>query len=140
MAAFNAKLVTVSGTFSGKTTQPIRPNSQSFPNMGALDGAIYSAVVSGGLSGTIGVNVLGYVGATTYYVAGLTNISAVGKYVLYPFGYTNTGAAVVPSTAYGPNDLHRIDTLVPGSLVTIEAVNGGGVSTTVVFSAAAWSR
>ena len=105
--------------------------------MGAIDKTVYTAVVTGGVSGSFGVNAIGHVGGTTFYLAGVSAVTAAGKYVLFPFGYTHFGTGAIIHLG---GNLNRIDNVIPASQISYEAVNAAGISALVTVSAAVWSR
>lgn len=132
---FNAVIATQTVVFRGTSQVKVETANVQFPNMRALAGAAYVLNVTGGVSGAFGVVVMGQVGGYTVSLAGVTNISSVGNYVLYPFGYTtsgvgNLGGAGIPLEP-------RIDQIVPPYSVLFQGNSGtAGISATLTVSAA----
>ena len=94
MASYNGLVSTL--TLNGSTV------SQTMGNTGQLVGAIVASVPSkffphgqfainvAGISGTVGVQILGGVGGATYVIAGRTNISAAGGFPIPLITYVGT--------------------------------------------------
>lgn len=65
----------------------------------------FAVTLTQGVSGIIGINVVGSVGGATYNIAGRTNISAVGSYPLPYYSYVGTSGTPyinpgIPRPAY----------------------------------------
>ena len=131
---FNSIIADQRVIFRGSSTVGI--STSTMPNFRAITGAVYAVNVTGGISGSFGVAVLGNLGGVTYHLAGLTSLAA-GTFVLYPATYTAAGAL---------NDLETVDTvalrtydqLIPPQSVIFESAgvaNTLGVSATIEVSA-----
>lgn len=122
--------------FRGTSTVDVKPTSPNFPNVRCIGNAVYVARVSGGISGSFGVTVLGRVGefaGSTVALAGITGIAAVGTYVLFPYGYSASG---VGSLNDSPILAQRIDNVVPPSHVAFQSgIATAGISATINVAA-----
>ena len=137
MARFwNGTLATQTVTFRGTSTIQVLGGG-GLPNFRDITDAKYSVVVSGGVSGSFGVHVLGFVGNTTHMLAGLTAITAAGARVLYPIGYSTTGVQNVPGTVVlSLADMNHLDMSIPPSHVVFQSgVATAGISATITVGA-----
>jgi hypothetical protein len=127
---FNQIIATQTVAFRGLSQVGVRTGNINYPNSRTITGAVYSLLVTGGISGTFGVNVVGIIGGATYTIAGVTAITAAGSYILYPVGYSSTGAGgAVGAVSAGVNAIHRIDHIVPPYYVGFQsAVATVGIS------------
>ena len=125
--------------FRGTSAISIVDTAPGFPNFRAITGAAYAVNVSGGVSGSFGVHVLGSIGGTTYTLAGLTTLAA-GSFVLYPTFWTNAGAQSATETALTIAS-NRIDQIVPPSVVVFQSATAtAGISATITVSAALYAN
>lgn len=111
-----------------------------------LTKSVYVARVTGGVSGSFGVTVLGQIGmhgsaaipngvvaGTTVAIAGITAIGAAGTYVLFPYNYGIDGKGVI---GYTTNLVYTIDQSTPPSAVAFESgVGTAGISAHIVVNA-----
>ena len=128
---FNAIIAVQTANWRGSSVVTVRGTTAlSAQNVRAIAGACYGLKVSGGVSGTFGVFALGYVGGSTYVLAGVTNVTAAGNYIFYPVGYSSTGAPGVPGDIQSSvSILNRIDQIVPPSHIVFQsAVATVGIS------------
>lgn len=132
---WNATLATQNVAFRGTSQVSIKTSFTAFPDVRSITQARYAVNVTGGVSGSFGVLVLGHVGGFTVHLAGNTAISAIGTYVLYPIGYTGGGAqpGVIMSTISTPplSDVLTLVDVVPPSLVHFQS----GVATAGISAA-----
>ncbi len=132
---FNAIIADQAVEFTGVTSISI-PTSL-MPNFRAITGSAYGVNVTGGVSGTFGVYVIGSIGGSTYTIAGLTTVAA-GTQILYPAQYENDGSESLLETIVGVTTT-RLDQLVPPSRVVFEVTGGDadatGVSANITVSA-----
>ena len=131
---FNAIIADQRVIFRGSSTVGI--STSTMPHYRAITGAVYGVQVTGGISGSFGVEIQGVIGEANYVIAGLSTLVA-GAFVLYPATYAAAGAL---------NDLEVVDTvalrtydqLVPPSSVVFSAAgaaNALGISATITVSA-----
>ena len=133
---WNSTIATQTVAFRGTSSVEVRDISTAFPNLRVVSGAVYGLNVAGGVSGSFGVHVVGMVGGFTYTIAGLTAISAVGNYILYPTGYSSTGALQGVGTGLPLSDANRIDQTVPPVSVNFQSgVATAGISANCTVSA-----
>jgi hypothetical protein len=127
---WNGTLATQTVAFRGTSTVAVLNTTTSAPNFRAISGAAYSLVVAGGISGSFGVHILGYAGNTTFVLAGVTAISTAGNRILYPVGYSSTGAAgAVGAILLSTVDINRIDQdITPTHVVFQSGVATVGIS------------
>ena len=131
---FNAIIADQRVIFRGSSSVGI--STSTMPSFRSITGAVYGVNITGGISGSFGVHVVGSVGGTTYIVAGLTTLGA-GSFILYPAQYETSGAMSDLETTTGLTT-HRYDNLIPPSLVVFEAggaANAIGISATIEVSA-----
>lgn len=131
---FNAIIATQTDHFRGTSGIQIKDEVPNWPNYRSIAGAAYAVSVTGGVSGSFGVHIIGSLGGSTYTLAGLTSLAA-GNFVLYPTAYTAAGAE--PDTeavkSIATNEIHNI---VPPSVVVFQsAVATVGISATITVSA-----
>ena len=133
---WNGTLATQTVVFRGTSTIQVL-GGNGMPNFRNISDARYSVIVSGGVSGSFGVHVLGFVGTTTYMIAGLTALTAAGARILYPVGYSTTGVQNVPGTVVlSKGDMHLIDMTIPPSHVVFQSgVATAGISATIAIGA-----
>jgi len=75
-------------------------------------------------------------GNSTVVLAGVTQLSGVGTYVLYPVGYSSTGLAGAVGAVGNVGDLNRLDWTVPPTAVIFQSgVATAGISTTMTVNA-----
>jgi hypothetical protein len=139
---WNAVIATQTVAFRGTSSVGVKAFSTALPQVRALGDAVYGVKVAGGISGTFGVFVVGYVGGTTYVLAGVTNITAAGNYILYPVGYSSTGAPGIPGDVQASvAGIHRLDRVVPPSHVAFQsAVATVGISASCTVSAVMYAH
>lgn len=104
----------------GTSSFSIFSEVEDFPSLRVITGAAYTLRVTGGVSGTFGVVVVGNIGGSTVNLAGLTAITAAGTYVMFPVGYSSTGAG----NAIGGVQVsmfHRLDQLIQPSVVALQS-------------------
>ena len=136
---WNGTIATQTVAFRGLSQVFVRSTNSTFPNHRTITDAVYSMVVTGGISGTFGVNVVGHLGSAsgaTFIIAGLTALTAAGNYILFPFGYSSTGAGLL---AYAPSkeSLVTLDKIVPPTYVGFQsAVATVGISANCTVSVA----
>ena len=138
---FNSIIATQSVIFRGTSVIDILSTTTALPVFRAIAGSAYAVTLSGGQSGTFGVVVKGSLGGTTYTIAGVTALTAVGNFMLYPTTYDEDGAEELQSTAITVAG-HRIDQIVPPSTVEFSVAgiaNTLGVSTVATVSAVLYS-
>ena len=134
---WNGTLATQTVAFRGSSVVSVLNTTTAAPNFRTISRAVYALNVAGGVSGTFGVNIQALVGGITFVVAGLTAITAVGNYILYPCGYSSTGAfmgagAVLTSLA----DVHTIVNYLPPIRVAFESVTAtAGISANCTVNA-----
>jgi hypothetical protein len=106
-------------------------------NFRTISRAAYTLVVTGGVSGSFGSHILGYLGNTTIVLAGVTGVGAVGTFVMYPVGYSSTGAqGAVGAVSSGVKDINRLDWTVPPTAVVFQSgVATAGISATCTVNA-----
>ena len=123
--------------FRGTSRVNVMEAGAGAQNFRTISRAVYSLTVTGGVSGSFGAHILGYVGNTTVVVAGLTSISAVGSYIMYPVGYSSTGAqGLVGAVSLGVNAINRLDWTVPPTAVVFQSgVATAGISATCSVAA-----
>lgn len=134
---WNSPIATQTVVWRGTSTVETLDISNAFPAARALNQAIYGLNITGGVSGNFSVAVVGHVGGYTYHLAGLTNISAAGSYILYPAVYGPTGG-ISGTFAVGANlgDAQRLDWTVPPARVHFIANTGtAGISASCTVSA-----
>ena len=70
-------------------------------------------------------------------LAGVTAVGAVGTFVMYPVGYSSTGAqGAVGAVSTGVNAINRLDwTVAPTSVVFQSGVATAGISATCTVNA-----
>jgi len=131
---FNAIIADQRVIFRGSSTVGI--STSTLMNFRSISGAVYVANVTGGVSGSFGVNVLGRVGGITRHLAGVSAIGA-GVHVLYPATYAAAGTLNAIETALAAAT-HRLDQTVVPTEVLFEAggaANAIGISATISVSA-----
>lgn len=149
---WSGRIAGQSAHFRGTSFVGIKAQAPEFPNTKSLAGAVYVARVTGGVSGSFSVHVLGMIGkhgtaalpnsdisnvGTTVCIAGVTGVAAAGTYILVPYGYSANGVPVLADAAVG---MHTIDEVVPPALVAFEPTTGAavGISAHVLVSACLW--
>lgn len=130
-------LATQTVAFRGTSRVDIMSAGAGSQNFRTISSAAYSLAVTGGVSGSFGAHILGYLGNTTAVLSGVTAISAVGTYILYPVGYSSTGAqGAVGAVSAGVNAINRIDNVVPPTAVIFQSgVATAGISASCTVSA-----
>ena len=104
--------------FRGVSNVSVRTTATEMPAFRSLQSARYFLEVAGGISDTIDVAVIGrQYNGTTFALAGLLTINAVGKYVLYPATYSSAGAQNALETAIALAN-HQIVDVFPPSYVS----------------------
>ena len=136
---WSGRLATQTAHFRGVSTVNVLTTATAMPQFRMITAAVYDLVVTGGVSGSFGVQVLGQVNGTTYIIAGLTAVTAAGKKIMYPVGYSSTGAAYVPGAANagaGSEDINRLDMILPPFQVAFESgVATAGISASCTVNA-----
>lgn len=134
---WNGQLATQTVVFRGTSRVDVMSAGAGSQNFRTISRAAYSLVVTGGVSGSFGAHILGYLGNTTAVLAGVTAVSAVGTYVLYPVGYSSTGAqGAVGAVSSGVKDINRLDWTVPPTAVVFQSgVATSGISANCTVSA-----
>jgi hypothetical protein len=134
MNTFNGIIATQTDHFRGTSTISIMGQVPNFPHFKCVDDALYAMEITGGVSGSFGVLVMGNIGGTTYILAGLTSITAAGKYMITPFMYDADGGedtieTTITTTRVQPH------ALVPPSSVSVQSgVATHGISATITVS------
>lgn len=133
---WNGILATQTAPFRGTSTIVIAQTA-GYPMFRHITDARYTAVVSGGISGSFAVLVTGLVGTTAYTIAGMTNISTARNAVLFPAGYTSSGGTIDSlATARIATDLHRLDLICPPYSVQFQSnVATAGISASISVEA-----
>lgn len=152
MAQWVGRIAGQSVHFRGTSTvgvQDIATPGRVFSNR-ALSSAVYVARVTGGVSGSFGITVIGKLGShgsaalpnpgiasgTTFALAGVTGIGAAGNFVLFPYNYGIDGKGVLGVTAGTGDLLYRIDQTLPPTNVAFESgVTTAGISAHCIVSA-----
>jgi hypothetical protein len=122
---WNGTLATQVVPFRGSSTVDILAAGTAGTNFRTISGAVYALNVAGGVSGSFGAHILGMVGGVTFMVAGNTAISAVGNYIMYPTGYSHTGALQGLGSFIDQGAANRIINFVP----PVKVVFQSGVAT-----------
>jgi len=134
---FNGIIATQTDHFAGVSTVDVRgkvPNMQGFRS---LSNSVYGVEVTGGVSGTFGVFVIGSVGGATYVIAGSSARTAAGSTILYPATYDADGVLNAPETNKAVTT-QEINYFVPPTHVVFSgasAANNFGVSAAITVSA-----
>ena len=76
---WNGTLATQTVVFRGTSRVDVMSAGAGSQNFRTISRAAYLLNVAGGVSGSFGAHILGYVGNTTFVIAGLTAVSAVGN-------------------------------------------------------------
>lgn len=127
-------IATQTVAFRGTSQVQARATATTLPSSPVLDKAIYSLNVAGGISGSFGVHVIGWVAGASYILAGITACNAAGRYILYPVGYSSSGlGTLVGATTIPPvgalGDIFTLDQTVPPSYVIFQSgVATAGIS------------
>lgn len=138
---WSGPIATQTVTFRGTSQIGVKSTSPNFPGSRALVDAKYALVVSGGVSGNFSCVVAGNIGGTTHLIAGITAVTAAGKYILFPVGYSSNGAVsaippVAASIGGGLGDMNRLDGILAPSYVYLIANTGtAGISANCTISA-----
>lgn len=138
---WSGPIATQTVTFRGTSAIGVKATSVNFPGTRAIINASYGLNVTGGVSGNFSCVVAGNIGGTTYLLAGITAVTAAGKYILFPVGYSSNGAVsaippVAASVGGGLGDMMRLDQTVPPSYVYLIANTGtAGISANCTVSA-----
>ena len=134
---WNGTLATQVVAFRGTSRTDIMVAGAGAQNFRTISRAAYSMAVTGGISGSFGAHILGYLGNTTIVISGVTAISAAGTYVFYPVGYSSTGAAgAVGAIALGVDSINRLDWTVPPTAVIFQSgIATAGISANCTVSA-----
>lgn len=128
---WNAAIASQTVHFRGTSAVGVRAFANQIPHSRALVGTRYSLQVTGGVSGSFGAHVVAAVGGATVVVAGLTNISAAGNYVLTPVGFSASGAAINGTFGGLPamDTYLRLDEIAPPLTVAFQSgVATAGIS------------
>jgi hypothetical protein len=134
---WNGTLATQTVHFRGTSAVSVLNTSTAQPNLRTLSSAAYCLQVTGGVSGSFGCHILGRVGGVTVITAGVTGVGAAGNYVLYPIGYSSTGAAAAVGAVGGLGDFHRVDQILPPQTVVFQSgIATAGISATLALHAA----
>ena len=134
---WNAVLATQTVAFRGISQHDTKFTASEFPSIRAVENAVYGLRVAGGVSGSFGVLVLGMIGGFTYFLAGITAVSAAGSYVIRPMGYSSNGAALaVPTTESNEVQYQLTNILPPSQVVFQSGVTTAGISANCTVSAA----
>ncbi len=137
---FNAIIADQRVIFRGSSTVGI--STSTMPNFRAITGAAYAVNVTGGISGSFGVMVLGQLGGITYHLAGLTSLAA-GSFMMYPATYNGAGALNILETTVTVANYRGLDQLIPPQSVLFEAggaANAIGISATIEVSAVIYAE
>lgn len=134
---WNGTLATQTVAFRGTSRVNIMSAGAGAQNFRTISRAAYSVAVVGGISGGAwGAHILGYLGNTTVVLAGVTNLTVAGTYVMYPVGYTNTGAQGAVGAAGLVDGMNRLDWTVPPTAVVFQsAIATVGISANMTVSA-----
>ena len=134
---WNGTLATQTVAFRGTSRVDIMSAGAGSQNFRTISRAAYSLTVTGGVSGSFGAHILGYLGNTTTVLAGVTAVGAAGTFILYPVGYSSTGAqGAVGAVSIGVNTINRIDWTVPPTAVIFQSgVGTAGISANCTVSA-----
>ena len=134
---WNGQLATQTVAFRGTSRVDVMSAGAGEQNFRTISRAAYRLVVTGGVSGSFGSHILGYLGNTTVVIAGVTAVGAAGSFVFYPVGYSSTGAqGAVGAIASGVNDLNRLDWTVPPTAVIFQSgIATAGISANCTVSA-----
>ena len=134
---WNGVLATQTVVFRGTSRVDVMVAGAGNQNFRTISRAAYSMAVTGGISGSFGAHILGYLGNTTIVLAGVTAVGAVGTFVFYPVGYSSTGAqGAVGAVSLGVNAINRLDWTVPPTAVVFQSgVATAGISANCTVSA-----
>lgn len=136
---FNSIIARQTDHFRGTSSISVLPTTTALPNFRAITDAVYAVSVTGGVSGSFGVHVLGSIGGTTHVIAGLTSLGA-GSFVLYPGNYSVSGAFNPIETGKAVSR-YQIDKTVPPSTVVFQSgVATAGISATITVSAVMYAN
>jgi len=106
---WNGTLATQVVAFRGTSRTDIMAAGAGSQNFRTISRAAYSMAVTGGISGSFGAHILGYLGNTTIVLAGVTAVGAAGTFVFYPVGYSSTGAqGAVGAVSAGVDGINRL--------------------------------
>src|SRR3990167_11506859 len=89
---WNGVLATQTVVFRGTSRVDVMVAGAGNQNFRTISRAAYSMAVTGGISGSFGAHILGYLGNTTIVLAGVTAVGAAGPFFFFPVGYSSTGA------------------------------------------------
>ena len=131
---FNAIIADQRVIFRG--TSSVGISTSTMPSFRSITAAVYGVNVTGGISGSFGVTILGSIGGTTYVIAGLTSLTA-GSFVCYPATYDADGSLQALETD-NTVVLKSYDQLIPPTRVVFDSAgvaNTLGVSATIEVSA-----
>lgn len=137
---WNGNIALQNVPFRGTSQVSVKTSFPNFPDVRCISRARYAVNVTGGVSGSFGVLVLGHIGGNTYHLAGNTGISGIGNFVLYPIGYTGAGGqpgTIMSSVMVPPlSDTLTLIDYVPPSLVHFQSgVATAGISAACTVSA-----
>jgi hypothetical protein len=134
---WNGTLATQTVAFRGTSRVDIMSAGAGAQNFRTISRAAYSVRVVGGISGAnFGAHILGYLGNSTVVLAGVTALTVAGTYVMYPVGYTNTGAAGAVGAVGLVDGMNRLDWTVPPTAVVFQSgVATAGISANMTVSA-----
>lgn len=136
---WNAVIATQTALFRGTSTVGVKGTNQNFPSARSLASAVYGLNVTGGVSGSFSVMVVGNIGGYSYYLAGISAVSAAGNYILQPIGYSSAnGLPITPPLAPTVDmaGINRLDMIVPPSSVQFApGVLTAGISAACTVSA-----
>lgn len=118
---WNGTLATQTAHFRGTSRVDVMVAGAGAQNFRTISRAAYALRVTGGVSGTFGAHILGYLGDTTAVLAGVTAVTAAGTFVFYPVGYTNTGVAGAVGAAGLVDGMNRLDWTVPPTAVIFQS-------------------
>ena len=128
---FNAIIATQNVHFRGVSTIAIT----NLPNFKSISGSVYSLVTTGGVSGTYACYIVGHVAGQTYAIAGITTITNIGTFILYPATYSANGSANQFNTSTSATT-KQIDQTVPPSHVVFQGnIATAGISISAVVGA-----
>ena len=131
---FNGTIAVQTAHFRGTSTINIRKVVPEMSSFRSISGAAYGINVTGGVSGSFGVLVLGHIGGITYTLAGLTTVAS-GVQLLAPATYARTGAENATETAMSI-ETQQILNLVPPSYVAFQSgVATAGISAAITVTA-----
>lgn len=133
---WNGTLATQTVVFRGTSRVDIMSAGAGAQNFRTISRAAYKLTVTGGVSGSFGAHVLGYLGNTTIVLAGVTAVGAAGNFVFFPVGYSSTGAQGAVGAVGNVGDINRLDWTVPPTAVIFQSgVATAGISANCTVSA-----